>query len=62
MLNIFIITTNKISRLTECEEWESIIKPNIKNISNLKKEKTGKYPSITSRANFRCLDIIEAIF
>jgi len=60
--NIFIITTNKISRLTECEEWESIIKPNIKNISNLKKEKTGKYPSITSRANFRCLDIIEAIF
>jgi len=60
--NIFIITTNNISRLTECEEWESIIKPNIKNISNLKKEKTGKYPSITSRANFRCLDIIEAIF
>ena len=61
MENIYILTTNKLPKLTECEQWENTIKPNIKNISNLRKEDAEKYPSITSRANFRCLDIIDTI-
>ena len=62
MENIYILTTNKLPKLTECEQWNNTIKPNIKNISNLRKDDTEKYPSITSRANFRCLDIIDIIF
>ena len=62
MENIYILTTNKLPKLTECEQWNNTIKPNIKNISNLRKEDAEKYPSITSRANFRCLDIIDIIF
>lgn len=62
MENIYILTTNKLPKLTECEQWNDTIKPNIKKISNLRKDDTEKYPSITSRANFRCLDIIDIIF
>ena len=61
MENIYILTTNKLPKLTECEQWNNTIKPNIKKISNLRKDDTEKYPSITSRANFRCLDIIDII-
>ena len=61
MENIYILTTNKLPKLTECEQWNNTINPNITKISNLRKDDTEKYPSITSRANFRCLDIIDII-
>lgn len=61
MENIFILTTNKLPKLTECKVWEDKIKPKIQEISTIKKQE-DKYPSITSRANFRCLDMMDIIF
>ena len=54
--NIFILLTNNTTFLKSCENTEIIAF-----IQNLSKLKPKDLPSISSRAIFKCLDIIDKL-
>jgi len=56
--NIYIFMSCKSEHLTTSELWNNIVVSNIQNIITKKKEE-NKYAALTSRALFRCMDIID---
>jgi hypothetical protein len=59
--NIFIFVTQGKERLNKASIWKDIIIPNIHAISKLRKTEPAKYKSMTSRATFKFMDIIDEL-
>jgi hypothetical protein len=59
--NLFILITQSISVLKNTEEWKEKIIPTIHHLSKLKKENTQKYPSMSNRATFKYMDILDSL-
>ena len=59
--NIFILITENKKRLHKFDIWNTIIIPNIHTISTLRKNDINKYKSMTGRATFKYMDIIDEL-
>jgi len=59
--NLFILITQSESVLTNVEFWTEKIIPDIHELSKLRKKDVSKYKSMTSRATFKLLDIIDKL-
>ena len=59
--NIFIAITEGAKSLNKTAIWKSQIIPNIHTISKLRKTDAAKYKSISSRATFKFMDMIDAM-
>lgn len=59
--NLFILITQSISVLKNTEEWTEKIIPTIHHLSKLKKENSQKYPSMSNRATFKYMDILDSL-
>jgi len=59
--NLFILITQSESLLTNVEFWSEKIIPDIHELSKLRKKDASKYKSMTSRATFKLLDIIDKL-
>lgn len=59
--NIFIFITQGNTRLNKAVMWKDKIIPNIRAISKLRKTDPVKYPSMTTRATFKFMDIIDEL-
>jgi hypothetical protein len=59
--NLYILITQSISTLKNTEEWIEQIIPTIHDLSKLKKENSTKYPSMSNRATFKYMDILDSL-
>ena len=59
--NVFILITQSIDVLKNSEEWTEKIVPTIHELSKLRKTNGAKYPSMSSRATFKYMDILDAL-
>jgi len=59
--NIFIFITQGNKKLNVTHMWKDKIIPNIHAISKLRKTDPSKYPSMTTRATFKFMDIIDEL-
>jgi hypothetical protein len=59
--NLFILITQSEAVLTNAEFWLEKIIPNIHELSKLRKKDASKYKSMTSRATFKLMDIIDKL-
>jgi len=59
--NIFIFMTSGKGFLHKNQLWNEKLIPNIQRLSKLRKEDAVKYSSMSARAVFRCLDILDHI-
>jgi hypothetical protein len=59
--NIFIFITQGNKKLNATPMWKDKIIPNIHAISKLRKTDPTKYPSMTTRATFKFMDIIDEL-
>jgi hypothetical protein len=59
--NIFIAITEGAKSLNKTAIWKSQIIPNIHTISKLRKTDAAKYKSMSSRATFKFMDMIDAM-
>ncbi len=59
--NIFILITEGNMMLNTSAVWKEKIIPNINDISKLRKTDLAKYKSMTSRATFKFMDMIDAL-
>lgn len=57
--NLFILICQCESVLGETEEWTENIVPKIHEFSKLRKTEGAKYPSMTNRATFKFMDILD---
>jgi len=59
--NLFILITQSINTLKNSEDWIEQIIPTIHELSKLRKTNSAKYPSMSSRASFKYMDILDSI-
>lgn len=59
--NLFILITQSINTLKNSEDWIEQIIPTIHELSKLRKNNSAKYPSMSSRASFKYMDILDSI-
>ena len=59
--NLFILLTQGAVVLKNSAEWTEKILPNIRYLCTLKKTDGDKYPSMTNRATFKYMDILDAL-
>lgn len=59
--NLFIIMIEGMSILSQSDKWSSIIIPKVIEITKLKKEHGATHPSMTNRAVFKCIDILDKL-
>ena len=59
--NLFILITQCVSIFKDREDWIDKIIPAIHELSKLKKTDGNKYPSMSNRATFKYMDILDAL-
>lgn len=59
--NLYILIVTDFKEICDEEVCRDKVIPNINHISNMKKLKAQEYKSITNRASFRCMDIIDSV-
>ena len=59
--NLFIIMIEGSPILSKSEQWTSIIIPKVVEMTKLKKEHGADHPSMTNRAVFKCIDILDKL-
>lgn len=59
--NLFIIMIEGSSILSKSEKWISNIIPKVIEMTKLKKEHGADHPSMTNRAMFKCIDILDKL-
>ena len=59
--NLFILIVEGHTILSTSEKWTNTVLPKVMELTKLKKEHGPKYPSITSRAGFKCIDILDKL-
>lgn len=57
--NLFILMSQSDAELNHCEVWTEDIIPKIHQLSKLRKTEGAKYPSMTNRASFKYMDILD---
>jgi hypothetical protein len=59
--NLFILISQSVSLLKDREDWIEKIIPAIHHLSKLKKTEGATYPSMTNRATFKYMDILDTL-
>ena len=59
--NLYILIVTDFKEICSEESYRDKVIPNINHISNMKKLNNTLFKSITSRASFRCMDIIDSV-
>ena len=59
--NLFIIMIEGSPILSKSEQWTSTIIPKVVEMTKLKKEHGDDHPSMTNRAVFKCIDILDKL-
>ena len=57
--NLFILMSQSNSELYQYQVWTEDIIPKIHDLSKLRKTEGAKYPSMTNRATFKYMDILD---
>jgi hypothetical protein len=59
--NLYILMNQSDSELNHYSIWSDDIIPKIHQLSKLRKTEGAKYPSMSNRASFKYMDILDAL-